>query len=75
MPLVSEIIRKAVKQSLSSTLIEKIQSGKIGTHRPDSCEKLGSGFICVDNDGKEERSNFAEVYIFANEEALKKAMP
>lgn len=72
LPVVSEVVKKALKQPLSAKLIEKIQSGENenGSLRPVSCEKVGSGFVCIDNVGNE-RSKFAEVYICSNEEALK----
>jgi hypothetical protein len=69
-PLFSEVVKKALKQTPSSKILQKIQSGKTGFRNMDSCEKLGNGFVCVDNFEKDE-SGFIELYIFANEEAIK----
>ena len=71
LPLVSEIVKKALKQPLTDNLTKTILSGNKGKHRPESCEKVGNGLVCVDDDGNEKSARFAEIYIFANEEALK----
>ncbi|HEY8559465.1 MAG TPA: hypothetical protein VIL74_03600 [Pyrinomonadaceae bacterium] len=69
-PLFGEVVKKALKQPLSAKAIKKIQSGKAAARDRSSCEKVGNGFICIDNfQGVD--SSFVELYIFASEAALK----
>jgi hypothetical protein len=70
LPLITEVVKKALKQPLPPKLAERILKWKKGVHRPKSCEKVGTGFVCVDNDGNG-NPRFTEIYICSNEVALK----
>lgn len=70
MPLFTEVVKKALKQPPSSKMIEKVKSGKVVTPNSESCEKVNNGYICVDNFGNDKAGFSAELYVFANEQAL-----
>lgn len=70
-PLFSEVVKKALKQSPSAKALEKIQNGKTAARDRSSCEKVGNGFICIDNFESLPYSIFVEMYIFVNEAAMK----
>lgn len=70
-PLFSEVVKKALKQPPSAKALEKIQNGKTHARDRSSCEKVGNGFICIDNFESLPYSIFVELYIFSNEAALK----
>ncbi|MBS1795522.1 MAG: hypothetical protein JSS81_16830 [Acidobacteria bacterium] len=70
LPLITEIVKRGLKQPLPPKLAERILKWKKGPHRPESCEKVGNGFVCVDNYGNG-NPIYTDIYICSNEAALK----